>query len=88
MGPKEGDKVTDMRLRQRKAGRQRRRLAQLAGRAARREEALLLAHQDGSGFADAEYKTLIGDCGLQPMTDADWLAIRSAWSFPQHQKTR
>jgi hypothetical protein len=70
--------VTDMRLRQRKAARQRRRAAQLAGRAARREEAILLAHQNGSGLPDEEYKALLGDGPFRPMRDADWARLR--WS--------
>jgi hypothetical protein len=73
--------VTDMRLRQREAARQRRRAAQLAGRAARREEEILLGHQDGSDLSDEEYRVLLGDSGgFVPMTNADWERVRSPWS--------
>lgn len=67
---------TEMRRRQRVAGRERRRLAQLLGR----EEAILLAHQDGSELAPKETALLLGDGGFQPMTDRDWARVR--WSFP------
>jgi hypothetical protein len=67
----------EMRIRQRRASRERRRLAQLRGR----EEAILLAHQDGSDLTPSESAALLGGGGLQPMTAADWR--RCAWSFPE-----